>query len=1331
MEKETNENVGQKEAEMENTESTQNQTGKRTAAKTSPRSNEARSKRQAEHEKRRLGVTEIVIPQICKDIHTNAQATAATPETPQATSPDAVTLYTTAPDAVTLYTTVPDKETLHTAAPETETLDTTVYTETLHTTVPDTETLQAAEGSRQVQELAATPKADTQQTAQAESLNDAGNTPEPEQQTAQAQEEVSEIEMAEALENAEAVKFFQAQEMEIPKMGEKSIQPAAASKPLAETRAAKAKSLDEAGTAAKPTGAAVPARPQQSAWSTRRPGTSYLSFDDANKCRNVVRLHYCGDMVPIPDRFVIGQDLIKVSLGFQPSEVNALFHAPHSRNYEVSFKTPEGLEKFWSCYREVKDNPEWEFFKVIQVSRPVTVEVNIIFDIETVAVEDIHFWLQRQCDVQSGPVKNMDAEGFWNGGYKFKVKLSSECDKDIVCNLCYKCGHSFKDCPEAEHNHYGQNDTESSESLQLTPVEEVLKSRGLTYMLPAQRGLGCKLRGLDLTGLYKHGDILIGIVIPFQVDVQYLESIFIETPRQGACKFFYSDVFPQFQAMRFTMEEINRRHDLLPNLTLGFQIYDSCRVLQRELDGTLKILTGQSQGIPNFSCREKPPLAAIIGHSTSTYSILMAHILGLYRYPQISIYSTSSLLSDRIQFPSFFRTVPSDAFQSQGLAQLVLHFGWTWVGLVALGNDYGQQGIQVIKQEILKAGACVAFTEFILLSHLDMNTPQLIRVIRESTATAVVVFSTDFDMIPLLDEMLRQNVTGKIFVASEAWSISNILSVEKYSTILSGCIGFAFYSSKIAGFREYLNSVRLFNSTGEIWAKKFWEEIFGCKFLDQRKLTGSLSNLAKLCTGNEDLESIENSYNDVSNVRGSYNVYTAIYLVAKALHDLKTCQEGRGRFYNGSCPDIHNFKPWQLLHYIQNVRVRLSNGREVFFDKNGDLPAVYDIVNWQLGADGMMRQVKVGSFDTAASDGKIFNINESAVVWALGRRQAPESVCSQSCHKGFRRVMRRGEPVCCFQCVSCSQGEISNLTDSIDCFKCPWDMWPSLAKDRCLPKTIEFLSYEEALGATLAATSLCSSMIPVFIIGLFIHYKNTPIVRANNYTLSCLLLGSLSFCFLCSLAFIGYPKPEKCLLRQAAFGMVFALCVSCILAKTFMVVFAFMATKPGSNLRKWTSPRVSYMIIVFCSFLQFLVCISWLLLSPPFQENNIQSQPGVIIAECNEGSPIAFWCMLGYLGLLATISFIVAFLARRLPGNFNEAKFITFSMLAFLSVWVSFIPASLSARGKYTVAMEIFAILSSSWALVVCMFVPKCFIIMFRPNMNLREHLMGKAKGSS
>ncbi|XP_056425678.1 vomeronasal type-2 receptor 26-like [Hyla sarda] len=340
----------------------------------------------------------------------------------------------------------------------------------------------------------------------------------------------------------------------------------------------------------------------------------------------------------------------------------------------------------------------------------------------------------------------------------------------------------------------------------------------------------------------------------------------------------------------------------------------------------------------------------------------------------------------------------------------------------------------------------------------------------------------------------------------------------------------------------------------------------------------------------------------------------------------------------------------------------------------------------------------------------------------------PRSVCSESCPLGFRKAAIQGQPICCYECIPCLQDEITNQTDSINCVRCLWDQWPNHEKSSCLPKPFEFLSYEDVLGATLAASSLISSIVPLLILRLFIKHRNTPIVKASNYSLSCLLLMSLCFCFFCSLGFIGYPEHNKCLLRQVTFGLVFTLCVACILAKTIMVVLVFMATKPGSSLRKWTTFRVSYMIIFICCLLQFILCVTRLSIAPPFAQYNINIRPEIIVVDCNEGSPFAFWTMLGYLFLLASISFIVAFLARRLPDSFNEAQYITFSMLAFLSVWISYIPASLSAQGKYTVAMEIFAILASSWALVICMFFPKCFFILFRPEMNSKENIMRKSK---
>ncbi|NWQ75682.1 CASR protein, partial [Columbina picui] len=844
----------------------------------------------------------------------------------------------------------------------------------------------------------------------------------------------------------------------------------------------------------------------------------------------------------------------------------------------------------------------------------------------------------------------------------------------------------------------------------------------------------------------KKGDIILGGLFPIHFGVAAKDQDLKSRPESGECIRYNFRGFRWLQAMIFAIEEINSSPALLPNMTLGYRIFDTCNTVSKALEATLSFVAQNkidSLNLDEFcNCSEHiPSTIAVVGATGSGISTAVANLLGLFYIPQVSYASSSRLLSNKNQFKSFLRTIPNDEHQATAMADIIEYFRWNWVGTIAADDDYGRPGIEKFREEAEERDICIDFSELISQYSDEEEIQQVVEVIQNSTARVIVVFSSGPDLEPLIKEIVRRNITGKIWLASEAWASSSLIAMPEFFRVIGSTIGFALKAGQIPGFREFLQKVHPKKSNNNGFAKEFWEETFNCYLPDGSKSSPASTSFHKghedglgagngtaafrpPCTGDENITSVETPYMDYTHLRISYNVYLAVYSIAHALQDIYTCTPGKGLFTNGSCADIKKVEAWQVLKHLRHLNFTNNMGEQVDFDEFGDLVGNYSIINWHLSPeDGSVVFEEVGHYNVYAKKGERLFINENKILWSGFSKEVPFSNCSRDCLPGTRKGIIEGEPTCCFECVDCPDGEYSDETDASACDKCPEDYWSNENHTSCIPKQIEFLSWTEPFGIALTLFAVLGIFLTSFVLGVFTKFRNTPIVKATNRELSYLLLFSLLCCFSSSLFFIGEPQNWTCRLRQPAFGISFVLCISCILVKTNRVLLVFEAKIPTSLHRKWWGLNLQFLLVFLCTFVQIVICVIWLYTAPPSSYRNHELEDEIIFITCHEGSLMALGFLIGYTCLLAAICFFFAFKSRKLPENFNEAKFITFSMLIFFIVWISFIPAYASTYGKFVSAVEVIAILAASFGLLACIFFNKVYIILFKPSRNTIEEV--------
>ncbi|XP_070810570.1 vomeronasal type-2 receptor 26-like [Pituophis catenifer annectens] len=800
------------------------------------------------------------------------------------------------------------------------------------------------------------------------------------------------------------------------------------------------------------------------------------------------------------------------------------------------------------------------------------------------------------------------------------------------------------------------------------------------------------------------------------------------------CRFLLQN-YQHILALVFAVKEINENNHILFNMTLGMHLSNSYFMARWTYLASMELLSTRGRFFSNYKCDTKDWAISVIAGPNSHICPFMANILNVYKMPQL-IYGSSPMRGDQIDATFFHRFFPDGDQQIVAILQLLLFFRWTWIGLIRQRNESGDRFIQNAVPLFSQQGICFEFMgempqeTFLIDFRASFNIliKMFVTVMKSTTNVIILycenqitaIFRTVLHFIEFEDIPIERK--DKVWIMPAQMEFTSFSFPKNIPVdIFHGVITFEVSSKEISGFNKFLQMRNPKSDAEDHLMRVFWKVVFECSF-PKDKLD---EDIGKLCTGEEKLDSLTKSVFDTTMTGQSYSTYNAVYAVAHALQAMfspkyKTRAKVGGEMFLTQ-------KAWQLHHYLRTMSFNNTAGEKISFNENGDLDTGFDIINWVTFPNKTFVKFRVGKIDPAASPDKLLTISAQDITWPIMFNQVlPLSVCNDHCYSGSRKVKIEGKPFCCYDCLPCEKGKISNQMDAVDCFQCSEDQYPNKAQNLCILKSTTFLSYNEPLGITLASVSLFLSFITALVLGIFIKQRDTPIVKANNRSLTYILLIVLLLSFLCSLLFIGQPDQAKCFMRQAAFGIIFSVGLSCILGKTILVVLAFMAIRPGSKMRKWMGNRLAFSIVLFCSLAQFTICTVWLTISPPFPDSDMHSIAEEIVLQCNEGSTTMFYIILSFLGVLTSVSFTVAFLARKLPDSFNEAKFITFSMLVFCSVWISFVPTYLSTKGKYMVAVEIFSILASAAGLLGCIFPPKCYIIIMRPDLNTKGHLIKK-----
>ena len=299
----------------------------------------------------------------------------------------------------------------------------------------------------------------------------------------------------------------------------------------------------------------------------------------------------------------------------------------------------------------------------------------------------------------------------------------------------------------------------------------------------------------------------------------------------------------QAQAMIFATDKINNDPNLLPNISLGYDIPDYCESITKATQITFELFknTYTCNCYKNTTLRNirKSSIVALIGPTFSSTALVLGGILQMLNVTALIGTTTSPELSS-YTYKHLHHSVPSDTYLSKAA--------------VGVDDSYGRNGIwSVIKEAENKKGSfCVALTEFIPHNSQTTNIKDIVkRLTRHENIRVVTLWIYGGTLRKFFREVRRQNLSGRVWILSNiTFTLNTNGFLPSDLSPLRGSVPFQPHNFHDAGFKDYMKTFLLHGPNGQD-LPEWWGDI---RVLDKNRsaLTDTTArqedHRKKLCT---------------------------------------------------------------------------------------------------------------------------------------------------------------------------------------------------------------------------------------------------------------------------------------------------------------------------------------------------------------------------------------------------------------------------------------------------------------------------------------------------